>query len=67
MSETRKTAPLRSKIESRRAQTPAKEETSRRTAVRKVLAGREVNSDTARIIEDTAVKYARALKHLADR
>jgi hypothetical protein len=71
MSRAKKTATLHSKNDSRRA--PGEmcadnaESAERRAAVRRALAGRNVNPGTARIIEDTAVIYARALKHLADR
>ncbi len=71
MSRTKKNAALRSKNDSRRARNGKHVETAsdaaRRAAVRRVLAGRKVDPDTARIIEETAVAYARALKHLADR
>jgi len=71
MTDAKKSAALRSQSEDRRARQEkridAADGTARRLAVRKILAGRDINPDTARIIEDTAVKYARALKHLADR
>jgi hypothetical protein len=71
MSQSKKSAALRSKNDSRRARVgkPVEnaENAARRAGVRRVLAGRKVNPDTARIIEETAVTYARALKHLADR
>ncbi len=71
MNRTKKSAALRSKVEGRRAPKATRIENAsdaaRRSAVRKVLAGLVIDPDTARIIENTAVKYARALKHLADR
>jgi hypothetical protein len=64
MSQSKKSAALRSKNDSRRARDGKRVESTgeaaRRAAVRRVLAGRKVDPDTARIIEETAVTYARA-------
>jgi hypothetical protein len=71
MTDVKKSAALHSQNENRRAtqekRSDAADGTERRLAVRKILAGRDIDPEAARIIEDTAVKYAPALKHLADR
>jgi hypothetical protein len=69
MSRAKKIAPLHSKVDRKRSPVAKRTEVdeARREAVRRVLAGRDIAPDTLRIIENTAVKYSRALKRLADR